>query len=233
MTENGVPRHIGFIMDGNGRWAEERGLPRSAGHVRGVHALKKLVLAALDYEIPFITVFAFSTENWSRPEEEVAALMKMITDFNKKEAKFLLERNIRVRFLGDIGALKPEVKASIAKIETLTGGCASLQFNIALNYSGKSDILQAVNKAVEKGEKLDYLQFENLLYTKDVPPPDLIVRTGGEKRLSNFMLYQAAYSELIFINKYWPDFNKKLLEKILAEYAGRVRRFGGLGESEV
>lgn len=227
-----IPRHIAIIMDGNGRWATRRGLPRTAGHLQGVKALEKVVLGASELGIRYLTVFAFSTENWSRPSEEVNALFKMVIDFNNKGVKFLLKNNVKVKFLGDVNGLPEDIQASIVKVEAKTAGCDGMQFNIAFNYSGRADILQAVNKAVQNGRPVTEEEFERLLYTADIPAPDIILRTGGEKRISNFMLYQAAYSELIFSDKFWPDFNKKQLEKVIAEYATRDRRFGGLTSEE-
>lgn len=227
-----LPTHIAIIMDGNGRWAAKRGLPRTAGHIAGVKALKKTVSASLEYGIPYLTVFAFGIDNRKRPEEEVSALMRLLIDSCRKELKKMLEDGVKVRFIGNRGNLAPKVKNSIEKTEFMTQNCEKLHLNIAFDYSGRDDILQAVNKAVANGVPLSEERFEGLLYTADTPAPDIILRTGGEKRISNFLLYQAAYSELIFSDKYWPDFNKKQFEKVLAEYAGRNRRFGGLSAEE-
>lgn len=233
MTERtGLPQHIAIIMDGNGRWAAKRGLPRTAGHVAGVKALKKTVKAALELGIKYLTVFSFSTENWERPEEEVKGLMTLLSESCKKELKNMLEDGVRVSFIGGRDGLPEKVKKSIEKTEAMTECCDKMQLIIAFNYSGRSDILQAVNMAVALGETVTEDGFEKLLYTDGLPAPDLIVRTGGEKRISNFLLYQAAYSELVFTDKYWPDFNKKLLEKVLDEYGGRNRRFGKVGTEE-
>ncbi len=223
-----IPSHIAIIMDGNGRWVAARGLPRTAGHVAGVKALKKTVVAALEKGIKYLTVFAFSTENWERPVEEVNALMALLATSCRKELKNMLEDGIRVKFIGRRDNLSALVLKSIEKTENMTACCDKMQLNIAFNYSGKSDILQAVNRAIAAGKEIISQEFEDYLFTAGVPEPDVIVRTAGEKRISNFMLYQAAYSELIFTDKYWPDFNKKQLEKVLDEYAGRERRFGKL-----
>lgn len=227
---NNLPLHIAIIMDGNGRWALKRGLPRTDGHIAGAKALKKTVAAALDMDIKYLTVFAFSTENFNRPKTEVDAIMALIALYCKKEIKKLLEDDIKLVFIGDKSRLDGKTAAAMEKAERLTSECGSMQLNIAVNYSGRSDILQAVNKAVEIGNSIDEESFENLLLTAGIPAPDLLVRTGGEKRISNFMLYQCAYTELVFLDKYWPDFNKKTLEKVIYEYSLRNRRFGAIGK---
>lgn len=224
---NKLPKHIAFIMDGNGRWAKKRGLPRSAGHRAGARALKKVVEAVSEIGIPFMTVYAFSTENWTRPKEEIDTIFEMIMDFNKKELKHLLELNVRVKFIGSLEGLSQDLIKSIATISEKTAVCTGMTLNIAFNYGGKEDVLQAVNKAIDLGEHITMGEFENLLYTTGQPMPDIIVRSSGEYRLSNFLLFQAAYAELIFVKILWPDFNKKQIEKILEEYSSRDRRFGG------
>ncbi len=224
---NKLPNHIAFIMDGNGRWAKMRGLPRSAGHRAGARALKKVVAAVAELKIPFMTVYAFSTENWARPKDEIDTIFEMIMDFNKKELKNLLEQNICVKFIGSRDGLSEDLIKSIDTISDKTSVCTGTTLNIAFNYGGREDILQAVNHAVELGQPVSAKQFENLLYTSGQPMPDIIVRSSGEYRLSNFLLYQAAYAELFFVKALWPDFNKKQIDKILEEYSSRDRRFGG------
>jgi undecaprenyl diphosphate synthase len=228
MTENKLPVHVAFIMDGNGRWAKKRGLSRSLGHNAGARALKRVVTACRELGIKYITVFAFSTENWSRSPDEVNYLMSLFAEFCKKETKPMLEHNLSVRFIGRREGLPDAVKKAFDKAETLTEACTGTILNVAVNYGAREELLQAVNKAIEGGKTLDAKGFESLLYTAGQPMPDIIVRSAGEQRLSNFLLYQAAYAELVFTKEYWPDFNKKTVEKILAEYARRDRRFGGV-----
>lgn len=228
MDNMSIPKHIGFIMDGNGRWAKKRGLPRSMGHRAGVNALKKVITACHEFNIPYITVFAFSTENWSRPADEVEALFDMVIDFNKKELNSLIKNGVRLMFSGNIGGLPDELQESIKTVTEKTKDCKDMVLNVALNYGGREEILQAVNTAIKNGKEVTAEDFEKLLYTYGIPMPDLIVRSSGEQRISNFLLYQSAYSELMFVDTLWPDFNKKQIVKILEDYSRRERRFGGI-----
>lgn len=223
-----IPKHIGFIMDGNGRWAKKRGLPRSMGHRAGVKALKRVITYCAELNIEYVSVFAFSTENWSRPADEVDALFDMVIDFNEKELKSLIKNGVKLVFSGDIKSLPENVQQSIAEVTQKTEKCSNMVLNVALNYGGREDILQAVNMAVKNGKEISADEFESLLYTKDMPMVDLIIRSSGEQRISNFLLYQSAYAELFFVDTLWPDFNKKQVLKILKEYSCRDRRFGGI-----
>lgn len=223
-----IPKHIGFIMDGNGRWAKKRGLPRSMGHKAGVKALKRVITSCRELNVSYVSIFAFSTENWSRPAEEVEALFDMVIDFNKKELNSLIKNGIKLVFLGDINGLSSEVQDSVIEVTEKTKNCKDMVLNVALNYGGREDILQAVNLAIKNGKEISASEFESLLYTNGMPMPDLIIRSSGEQRISNFLLYQSAYAELFFVDTLWPDFNKKQVMKILKEYSRRERRFGGI-----
>lgn len=229
-----IPAHIAIIMDGNGRWAKKRGLPRSMGHSEGAKVLEKILEVCEELGVKYLTAFAFSTENWSRPQKEVDYLMELLEEyirkFNQKK-----DSNIRVRVIGDISALSKSIQNEIINIEQNTKNNTGLQLNLAINYGGRDEI----NKAVEKilidykegkleSEKIDSDTFSKYLYTSEIPDPDLILRPSGELRLSNFLLYQSAYSELWFSEIYWPDFNKKHLIEAISDYQKRQRRFGGI-----
>lgn len=221
-----LPRHIAFIMDGNGRWAKKRGLSRKAGHAEGVKTLEKIINAVFALHIPYVTVYAFSTENWNRPKEEVDALMDLFRKYFDTHFAKLSENGVKINVYGDISAFPEDLRLKIDAItstepEKLTG-----TLNVAMNYGARSEIVRAVNAAVKTGKSVDEQSFARLLYSADVPDPDLIVRTSGEQRLSNFMLYQAAYSELYFCKKMWPDFGERELYKALKSYASRNRRYG-------
>jgi undecaprenyl diphosphate synthase len=229
-----LPAHVAIVMDGNGRWAEQRGLPRIAGHNAGMKALKKIVKAASQMGIKYLTVYAFSTENWKRPADEVGGIFKILIIYIEKELKELNDNNVKVRILGDYEKLPAEAVEKLDASLITTADNTGLQFNIALNYGGRAEILRAVSELAQMAkegalqpELIDARTFSEHLYTKDVPDPDLIIRTSGELRLSNFLLWQTAYSELWFTETYWPDFTKKDLETAVIEYQRRKRRFGG------
>jgi undecaprenyl diphosphate synthase len=222
-------KHIAFIMDGNGRWAKERGKPRNFGHREGVKAMKRAIEAADQAGLQIVTFFAFSTENWKRPKEERDKLFQMIKQFADKELHKYADRNFRSNFMGDISALPEDVKESLKKVTDATAKNSGMIINIAVNYGGRAELVRVFNKLMIQGKQeitSDDIQRE--LYTANFPDPDVIVRTSGEKRLSNFMLYQAAYSELIFIDDYWPDFNADTLQAIIDEYGRRTRKFGNV-----
>lgn len=223
-----VPRHIAIIMDGNGRWARERGLPRMEGHRAGVNAVRKAIEGCLDFKIKYLTIFAFSTENWERPRKEVRGLMKLFPRVIEKEIGELKEQQVRVRFLGRLNSLPDEVKNKVDWIQRQTKNLKKMNLIIALNYGGRQEIVDAANKAIEEGEKVDVESFSDYLYLPDVPDPDLLIRTSGEIRISNFLLYEIAYSELYFTEKYWPDFDRSEIIKAIKSYQRRERRFGGL-----
>ncbi len=219
--------HIAFIMDGNGRWATGRGLPREAGHSVGVKTFKKTVTLCRDYGIQTVTTYAFSTENWKRPENEIREIMRLL-DTYIKEARDDNEKNrIRYIFLGDKAGLDPRIQEKCTFLEDLTHD-NPLTLNIALNYGGRSEITQACNALIAKGKAVTEEELSSQLYTRESPDPDLIVRTGGEYRLSNFLLWQAAYAELYFTECLWPDFDETELRRAILEFSGRKRRFGGV-----
>lgn len=225
-----IPTHIGFIMDGNGRWATQRGLSRSDGHRQGAEALKKVVKACSQKGIKVVSIYAFSCENWSkRPKSEIKFLFSLITQFVKKEMKDYVKSGYRVRFSGDLSQLPKSTQNAVQKVIDASKNNDGLIVNIALNYGSHQEIVRAVNMILQSGlREIDEQMLEDCLYSAGLPPLDLVVRSSGEKRLSNFMLWQASYSELIFLDKFWPDFDESTLDEILEEYSKRERRFGGI-----
>ncbi len=223
-----LPTHIGFIMDGNGRWAKKRLLPRSAGHKEGVKTLKNIVNAAFGLGIPYVSVYAFSTENQKRPLEEKNALYDLIKKYFVSSFNYFIDNGINIRFMGDLSYFPGELKDILERAAAKSAHFKDKVLNIGLNYGSRDEIIKAVNAAVDGGKHVTESDFEKLLYTQGLPAPDLIVRTSGESRLSNFMLYQAAYSELIFTDTLWPDFDEKKLFEVLKEFEKRDRRFGGV-----
>ena len=223
-----VPASVAIIMDGNGRWARERHLPVGAGHRAGARALKRVVRAAGDAGIRDLTVFSFSTENWSRPDDEVEDLMGLFCELIDREVPELNEERVRMRFIGRCDELAPELRAKIAEAEALTAGNDRLRLFIAMNYGGRQEILDAARRfARECGPGAGEAEFSRLLYGPDLRDPELVIRTSGEQRLSNFLLWQCAYAELHFSPRLWPDFGPEDLRAALDDYAGRHRRFGG------
>ncbi len=223
-----IPLHIAIIMDGNGRWARKRGLPRIYGHRAGVKAVRKTIEACLDLGVKYLTLYTFSTENWTRPPDEVMGLMKLFTDVIRKEIKNLKEKKVRVVFIGRREGLPEEVIENMEWVSNETAKFRDLTLIIALNYSGRAEIVDAVNKAIEKGEKVDEEKIKKFFYFPEMPDPDLLIRTSGEMRISNFLLYQIAYTELYITDVLWPDFDKKELLKAIKSYSTRERRFGGI-----
>ncbi len=223
-----IPAHVGLIMDGNGRWAKKRLMPRSFGHKAGMNAMIELADAAADMGIKYLTVYTLSTENFARPAEELEGLFNLIRGYFTSNVKKLYKRGAAVKVIGDLSVLPQDVQALLQDGENGSPKGASFTLVFAINYGARTEILRAVNKAAESGKKLDFAQFESLLYTSGIPDPDLIIRTGGEKRLSNFLMYQAAYAELYFTDVLFPDFDKKEFEKAVEEYSRRERRFGKL-----
>lgn len=230
-----LPVHIGVIMDGNGRWAKKRGLPRSAGHSKGADALKKIVTECNNIGIKYITVYAFSTENWKRPKDEVDYLMNLLLDYLKDAENSLAGENVVIRAIGSRKELSEEIREQIIKTENFTKNNSGIVMNIALNYGSREEIVHAVREIAEEAkdgslapEDITSETLSEHLYTKNQPDPDLIIRTSGEERLSNFMLWQAAYSEFYFSRKLWPDFNKNDLYAAIADFQKRGRRFGGV-----
>lgn len=230
-----VPRHVAIIMDGNGRWAAARGLPRVEGHRRGVEALRRTVRAAADLGISVLTIFSFSSENWSRPQSEIGDLMALLRRFIRKDLAELHESNVRVRIIGEREGLERDICLLLQEAEDLTRGNDGLTLVVAFNYGARQEIARAARRlAIEVAEgrlSADEVSPERLgsyLHAPDIPDPEVIIRTSGEQRLSNFLLWQAAYSELVFVPINWPDFDRAALEGAIAEYRRRERRFGGL-----
>lgn len=226
-----LPSHVAVIMDGNGRWAIKRVLPRAAGHRAGVERVRTIVRMSSDLGIKFLTLYAFSTENWKRPADEVNILMGLLIEFLKKELAELHEKNVRILTIGDLSKLPRDVKAEIDRAKNATKDNTGLTLNMAINYGSRQEIAEAVKKAlIEKKDpaNVDESYISSLLYTAGQPDPDLIIRTSGESRISNFMLYQAAYAEFYFTETLWPDFDEPEYAKALKAYAERERRFGGV-----
>ena len=228
-----VPNHIAIILDGNGRWAKKRGMPRSYGHVKGCENLEDICEVAKELGVKYLTVYAFSTENWKRSKEEVDGLMKLFRNYLKKCIKISQKNNMRVKVIGDVSAFDPDIQESIAKLENYSKDFTELHFQIALNYGSRDEITRAVNRMLEdqKAGKLatpvEEETISNYLDTAGIPDPDLIIRTSGEERLSNFLLWQAAYSEFAFTNSLWPEFTPEEFEQIIEDFSSRGRRFGG------
>lgn len=229
-----LPKHIAIIMDGNGRWARKRFLPRVAGHPAGVKSIHRVISACLDYGIPYVTLFAFSSENWKRPQEEVSLLMQLFMKVLANEVEEMHQKGIRLKLVGDRSRFQPELVKLIEASESKTVANTRLTLTIAANYGGKWDVLQAVQRiAKEHPEALETLEeplLKQYLALAYAPDPDLFIRTGGEHRISNFLLWQTAYSELYFSDELWPDFDRASLERALENFAGRERRFGQTSE---
>lgn len=230
-----IPNHVAIILDGNGRWAKKRLLPRNLGHKAGAKAVEDICEDAWNLGIKYLTVYAFSTENWKRPEDEVNALMKLLRNYLVDCIERSNKNNMRVRVIGEKTGLSQDIQESIEKLEKVTEKNTGLNFTIAINYGSRDEITRAVKKIAEsvaKGEitpeNIDMNVISKSLDTKGIPDPDLLIRTSGEERLSNFLLWQLAYTEFYFTDVLWPDFNKKELEKAIEKYNGRERRFGGV-----
>jgi undecaprenyl diphosphate synthase len=224
-----IPQHVAIIMDGNGRWAKRRGLPRIAGHKAGIESVRIVVRMARELEIKVLTLYAFSTENWQRPREEIDALMKLLELYLKKEKQALIERNIKFMVIGRVEGLPSRVQQLIEEVKRSTGGNDGLILNLALNYSGRLEIVDGVKKLLDSGirrEDLTEELFRCYLYAPDLPDPDLLIRTSGELRISNFLLWQLAYTELWITEVLWPDFREVHFLEALLEYQRRERRFG-------
>ncbi|MBQ7949272.1 MAG: di-trans,poly-cis-decaprenylcistransferase [Clostridia bacterium] len=225
-----IPRHIAIIMDGNGRWAKKRMMPRSAGHKKGMERMIGLMERAFELGVQYITVYALSTENLKRPKEELDGLFDLFRNNFREAFGKVCEKGVRLRALGDVSLLPEDIVQVLRESEKETAKYEGRGINIAVCYGARDEIVHAVNAAVEKGEKVTEESFAQLLYTKDVPDPDLIIRTGKEVRLSNFLLYQAAYAELYFSDKMFPEFSDKDLDKAIVNYSKRTRRFGKTDE---
>jgi undecaprenyl diphosphate synthase len=230
-----IPEHVAIIMDGNGRWAQQRGLPRAMGHRKGVEAVRDVVREAGDAGISYLTLFAFSSENWSRPEAEVTDLMGLLKAFIRRDLAELHSQNVRIRVIGARENLRGDILPLLIEAEETTRHNTGLTLVIAFNYGARDEIVRATRKLAEKvarGEMaaadIDSQAIENELDTRGIPDPDLVIRTSGEERLSNFLLWQAAYAELLFVPEFWPDFSRDIFHAALETYARRDRRFGGV-----
>ena len=224
-----MPRHVAIIMDGNGRWAQKRGLPRSLGHRAGVERLKGIIRTSSDIGLEALTLYAFSTENWKRPAEEVDALCGLFVEFFKREFDELHFNGVVIRAIGDVSAFPQRVSELIYAAQEKTASNDGLKLNIAMNYGSHAEILRAVNLAAATGRTdWDPESFSDLLYTRGLPEVDLLIRTGGEQRVSNFLLFQAAYAELMFTDAFWPDFSDELYLSLLGDFQKRSRRFGAV-----
>lgn len=237
-SEGFVPRHVAVIMDGNGRWARKRGLPRTMGHKQGAEAARRIVRLAKDAGIEYLTLFGFSSENWNRPESEVQELMKLLRHYLRSETAEFHKNNARLRVVGDRSAFDEDIVQLISNAEDLTKDNTGITVVIALNYGGRWDMAQAMHKMMVESKELSLSIDEiekglgNYLVTADIPDPDLLIRTSGEMRVSNFLLWQCAYTEMVFLPVLWPDFDKKDLDDALAQYVVRDRRFGKIRQSE-
>ena len=228
---NNLPGCVAFIIDGNGRWAKKRGLPRMLGHRAGIDAVKKTIDYAENLGLKEIMFYCFSTENWNRPKLEVDGLFDLFREFVKNEADKYSKRGFMFKLVGDRTRIPADIVKKVEEIEEKTKDCTKMKVALCINYGGKFDILNAVNNILKDGKiEVSETEFESYLLTKDFKNPDLIIRTSGEQRISNFLLYQMAYSELYFTNTYWPDFDKKCLEMAICDYQKRNRRFGAIKE---
>jgi len=230
-----IPKHVAIILDGNGRWAKAKGMPRKFGHIQGAKAVEDACEYVWNMGIEYFTVYAFSTENWNRPDDEVAALMNLLRDYMKNSIKRAMKNNMCVRVIGDKTRLDADLQESIGKLEETTVANTGLHFQIAINYGGRDELVRAmrslalqVKDGVLDAGAIDERTVEGALDTAGIPAPDLLIRTCGEQRISNFLLWQLAYTELYFTEIAWPDFNKKELEKAIEAYTQRDRRYGGL-----
>ncbi len=230
-----IPAHVAIIMDGNGRWARKRGMPRTYGHSQGAKVVEQILEDADDLGIRYLTVYAFSTENWSRPAAEVKTLMNLLRRYMKSSLAKCTKNNVRVRVIGDKSMLAEDLQQAIADLEEGTAANTGIGFQIAINYGGRDEIVRAMRRAARRGllsdpDKIDETVLGDCLDTAGIPDPDLLIRTCGEQRISNFLLWQLAYSEFYFTDKAWPDFDRAELEKAIDAYNHRERRYGGLTE---
>ena len=239
IDENNVPRHVAIIMDGNGRWAKRRGMPRSMGHRAGADVLKEIVIAADEIGISALTVYGFSTENWKRPEQEVSLLMALIKEYLQKNVQYMHEHNVRIRFIGHIQGLSDELQTIISDSELLTKNNTGLTLQLAINYGGRDEIVRTIRdivKSVADGvitmNKITEEYVSSQLFTKEFSDVDLLIRPSSDFRISNFLLWQLAYAEFWFTDLHWPDFTKETLLEAVAAYQKRERRFGGLCDEE-
>lgn len=228
-----LPRHIAIILDGNGRWAKKRGLPRTAGHAKGAENFRKIATYCKNIGVDYLTVYAFSTENWKRPPEEVKTIMKLLDNYLHEAIDTMERDHIKMKVLGDVAGLSPELQALVRKTDEISTHYNGFQANICLNYGGRDEIVNAAKRCAEdmasgKVTELDEDIFGAYMYSAGIPDPDLLIRPGGEKRISNFLLWQCAYSEFYFTDVLWPDFSTDELDKAIVEFQSRDRRYGGV-----
>jgi len=230
-----IPAHVGVIMDGNGRWAQARGKPRTEGHVAGVKALRRLVETCINYGVGYLTVFSFSSENWTRPRDEINFIFGLLRRFVASDLEKLHRNNVRVRIIGARAGLDDGLRRLIAEVESTTADNTGLNLQVAFNYGGKAELVEATRQIAERVAagllRPDEITEETItaaLYTAGMPDPDIIIRTSGEQRVSNFLLWQSAYSEFIFVEENWPDFDESTFLRVVEEFSGRDRRFGGV-----
>ncbi len=226
-----LPCHIAIIMDGNGRWAKKRGLPRTAGHAAGAETFRRIATYCKEIGVRYLTVYAFSTENWKRPPEEVEAIMKLLKKFLTEALRDMEKNRVKVKFLGDLVPLSEELKTLISETEKISEKYDGVQVNLCVNYGGRDEIIRGVRALLEErenGAAVTEESFSRYLYTDGIPDPDLIIRPSGEYRLSNFLMWQSAYSELYFTDVLWPDFDKNEMNRAICEYQRRDRRYGGI-----
>lgn len=233
MTTNSELKHIAIIMDGNGRWAKKRGLSRSVGHKKGAEVLVEIAKAAKEFGVKYLTVYAFSTENWKRSPEEVEGLMNLLRDYLSRQFQELAQNDVRIRFIGERYMLAPDIQESILALEKQTAPHKSATLSVALSYGSRQEIVQAARCLAEKvkagdilAKDIDEQKFSDMLYTSEVPDPDVLIRTSGEQRLSNYLLWQMAYTEFFFTSTLWPDFTKEELKTIIQQFQQRERRYG-------
>lgn len=234
-----VPQHVAIILDGNGRWAKSKGMPRNYGHAQGSKNVERICEEAYRMSIKYLTVYAFSTENWNRPKDEVDALMKLLRNYMKTCLKTAAKNDMKIRVIGDLGRLDDDIRGRIAELVEATKDNKGLNFQIAINYGSRDEMARAARRLAEdcvsgkiRPEEIDETVFELYLDTHDIPDPDLLIRTSGEQRLSNYLLWQLAYTEFYFTDVLWPDFTKEELVKAVAQYNARDRRYGGVKEEQ-
>ena len=222
------PKHVAIIMDGNGRWGLKKKKTRNYGHIKGINTVEKIIQASLKKKLKFLTLFTFSTENWKRPRREINFLFKLLENYIDKELKKLNEQKIKIKILGDLDKIPLNLKKKLKKVETLTKKNSDLQINVALNYGSRQEIILTLKKLHKKKSLINEKTINQNLFTKNIPDPDILIRTGNTNRLSNFLLWQLQYSEIFFEKKLWPDFNQKDFYKILEKYNKIKRNFGGI-----
>lgn len=235
LDENNIPRHIAIVMDGNGRWAQRRGMPRKAGHSAGSETFHKAATTLAKLGVEHLTVYAFSTENWKRPQDEVDEIMRLLEKYLQRSIRELTENNIQLDFWGGLSALSPKLRRLIAQTDEISKQCTGMHVHICLNYGGRDEIVRAARELAQecaegrrRPESIDEEALGAHLYSAGVPAPDLLIRPGGEMRISNFLLWECAYSEFYFTDTLWPDFNEAEIRRAIAAYQQRNRRFGGL-----